>query len=134
MLKELRNFILRILQFYSGVVIIFYNTGLSKSPFSTQYFRKLVFRLSVFYIFSVCCFFFFLIRCLIYRIYILYNIYLITFQKQICKSNLAICDVATYLTSVLTNTSKRKPCFQGGFEVFFKKKSFIRKMWSIPRT
>ena len=40
---------------YLCVVIISYSTGLPKSAFSTYYFGKLVFRPSVFYLFSVCC-------------------------------------------------------------------------------
>ena len=38
---------------YSRVVIYYFNTGLSKSVFSAYYFGKLLFRLSVFYVFSV---------------------------------------------------------------------------------
>ena len=38
---------------YSCVVIHYFKTGLSKSVFSVDYFGKLLFRLSVFYVFSV---------------------------------------------------------------------------------
>ena len=51
-LKVLRNF-----THYSSVVNIFYNTSLSKSAVSTYSFRKLIFSLSVFYVFFVCCVF-----------------------------------------------------------------------------
>ena len=57
---------------YLCVVIIFYSTALSKSAFSTYYFWKKVFRLFVFYVFSVC--YEFSIRFLIYRIYGIYII------------------------------------------------------------
>ena len=51
-MKELQ---LRQLRFthYLCVVIIFFNTALSKSAFSTYYIGKLVFCLSVFYVFFV---------------------------------------------------------------------------------
>ena len=49
-LKELRNYILRIIRVWS----FFFNTGLSWSAFSTYYFGTLVFRLSVFDVISVC--------------------------------------------------------------------------------
>ena len=39
---------------HSCVVIIFFIAGLSESAFSTCYFGKIVFRLSVFDMFSVC--------------------------------------------------------------------------------
>ena len=50
MLKELQNYNLRITHVWS---LFFYNTGLSKSAFSTYVFFKLVSRLSVFYLFFV---------------------------------------------------------------------------------
>ena len=39
---------------YSSVVSILFNMGLYQSAFSTYSFRKLVFRLSTFYVFSAC--------------------------------------------------------------------------------
>ena len=50
MLKELQNYNLRITHVWS---LFFYNTGLSKSAFSTYVFFKLVSRLSVFYLLFV---------------------------------------------------------------------------------
>ena len=41
----------------SCVVIILHNKSLSKSAFSTYYFWKLVFCLTMFYVCSVCCVF-----------------------------------------------------------------------------
>ena len=58
--------------YHSCVVIIFYNTGLSKSAFSTYYFWKIIFRLSVIYVLFAGCDV--SIQCLIYRIY---NIFII---------------------------------------------------------
>ena len=55
---------------YLWAVITFYDTGSSKSAFSTYYFGKLVFCLSVLNVFPVCSEF--SIRCLTYRIYNIY--------------------------------------------------------------
>ena len=58
--------------YHSCVVIIFYNMGLSKSAFSTYFFWKIIFRLSVIYVLFAGCDV--SIQCLIYRIY---NIFII---------------------------------------------------------
>ena len=49
-LNKLRNYILCIIRVRS---LLFLNTGSSKSAYSTYYLMKLVFRLSLFYVFSV---------------------------------------------------------------------------------
>ena len=103
---------------YSCVVIIFYNKDLCKSAFSTYYFRRLVFHLFVFYVFSVCCEF--SIRCLTYRIH---NIYVII--AYISDVWLSVMLQHMYLTSVLTDTCKKhvsREDLSFSFE-----KSFVKK-------
>ena len=97
------------------VVIIFYNTGLSKSAFSTYSFRTLVFVFLCAVSFQFDVLF----------IGFVYNIYLIIFYKYMYKRHLAISDVATYLTSALTHISKKHASIEA--MSFFSKKRFIKK-------